>query len=81
MAKGYESYTKQFSKVNNEFPLSHTNKIINADSLSVLQQLPDNCVDLVFTSPPYNFGMGYDTHDDQTDWPKYFEMLWKIFDE
>lgn len=81
MADGYKSYSKAFSKINKEFPESHTNKIINADSLSVLKQLPDNCVDLVFTSPPYNFGMGYDTHDDNTDWPKYFDMLWSIFDE
>ena len=64
MANGYQLYSKTFSKVNNDFPLSHTNKIINDNSLTVLAQLPDNCVDLVFTSPPYNFGMGYDTHDD-----------------
>ncbi len=81
MAAGYKSYTKEFSKENNDFPLQYTNQIVNADSLSVLKQLPDNCVDLVFTSPPYNFGMGYDTHDDQTDWPSYFKMLWEIFDE
>ena len=58
MAEGYKAYTKEFSKTNNEFPLAFTNKIVNAESLSVLKQLPDNCVDLVFTSPPYNFGMG-----------------------
>jgi len=81
MANGYQLYSKTFSKVNNDFPLSHTNKIINDNSLTVLAQLPDNCVDLVFTSPPYNFGMGYDTHDDKTDWDKYFSMLWAIFDE
>ena len=54
MADGYQSYTKEFSKVNNDFPLQYINQIVNADSLSVLKQLPDNCVDLVFTSPPYN---------------------------
>lgn len=81
MAEGYKAYTKDFSTTNNDFPLAFTNKIINADSLAILKQLPDNCVDLVFTSPPYNFGMGYDTHDDKTDWPKYFDMLWAIFDE
>lgn len=81
MADGYRSYTKQFSDINNDFPLQYTNKIVHGDSLSVLKQLPDNCVDLVFTSPPYNFGMGYDTHNDKTDWPTYFKMLWEIFDE
>ena len=30
-----------------------TNKIINADCLDILKQLPDKCVDLVLTDPPY----------------------------
>jgi DNA modification methylase len=78
---GYETFSKEFDKLNNKTPIELTNKIICGDSLQVLKQLPDNCVDLVFTSPPYNFGMKYDTHNDQTDWKKYFEMLWAIFDE
>lgn len=81
MPNGYQSYIKKFSEVNHPFPEAWTNRVVQADSLSVLKQLPDNCVDLVFTSPPYNFGMGYDTHDDRTDWPTYFNMLWAIFDE
>lgn len=32
------------------------NKIINDDCLNVLKQLPNNCIDLVVTSPPYNIG-------------------------
>jgi modification methylase len=31
-----------------------SNKIICGDALKVMQQLPDNCIDLVVTSPPYN---------------------------
>ena len=81
MADGYQAYSKNFSTQNNSLPEEYTNKIINGNSLDVLKQLPDNCVDLVFTSPPYNFGMGYDTHNDKTDWPAYFKMLWEIFDE
>lgn len=30
------------------------NKIIQGDCLEVMRQLPDGCVDLVVTSPPYN---------------------------
>jgi len=30
------------------------NKIINADCLSTLPQIPDNSIDLVLTDPPYN---------------------------
>lgn len=32
---------------------SITNKIINADCMDILKQLPDKCIDLVLTDPPY----------------------------
>lgn len=32
----------------------YINKIINDDCLNVLKQLPDKCIDLVLTDPPYN---------------------------
>lgn len=32
------------------------NKIINADCMDILKQLPDKCIDLVLTDPPYNIG-------------------------
>jgi len=32
----------------------YLNKIICGDSLTVMRQLPDQCLDLVVTSPPYN---------------------------
>lgn len=32
------------------------NKIINADCLDILKQLPDKCIDLVLTDPPYGGG-------------------------
>ena len=34
------------------------NKIINADCLDILKQLPDKCIDLVLTDPPYGIGFG-----------------------
>ena len=34
-----------------------TNKIICADCMDILKQLPDKCVDLVLTDPPYGIGM------------------------
>ena len=34
------------------------NRIICADCLDILKQLPDKCIDLVLTDPPY--GIGYD---------------------
>ena len=33
--------------------MSYLNQIYHGDCLSVLKDVPDNTVDLVFTSPPY----------------------------
>ena len=35
----------------------YINKIINDDCLNVLKQLPDKCVDLVLTDPPYGINV------------------------
>jgi adenine-specific DNA-methyltransferase len=35
--------------------------IYNADCLSLLSKLPENCLDLTVTSPPYNIGKEYET--------------------
>lgn len=34
----------------------YINKIINADCMDILKQLPDKCIDLVLTDPPYGIG-------------------------
>ncbi|NMD00107.1 MAG: site-specific DNA-methyltransferase, partial [Bacteroidales bacterium] len=57
------------------------NKIICSDSLNILKKLPDNCIDLVFTSPPYNFGLDYNATNDAHHWEKYFKKLFEIFSE
>ncbi len=36
------------------FEEKYIDKIINGDSLSVMREMPDKCLDLVITSPPYN---------------------------
>ena len=36
------------------FPVDFVNKIICGDSLSIMKQMPDECLDLIVTSPPYN---------------------------
>lgn len=35
----------------------YINKIINADCMDILKQLPDKCIDLVLTDPPYGIGI------------------------
>ena len=36
------------------FEEKYINKIINGDAITVMQDMPNSCVDLVVTSPPYN---------------------------
>ncbi len=79
--KHYYSYGNNFSKENVDIPKEFENRVICADSLELLKKLPDNCVDIIFTSPPYNFGLDYDSHNDTAMWDDYFDMLFKIFAE
>lgn len=54
------------------------NTIINADCLDILKQLPDKCIDLVLTDPPYNASnskMNFSEksyHSINEDWDKRF---------
>lgn len=77
----YYAKNNNFSKQNNSFPDKFVNQIICGDSIKILKELPDNCIDLVFTSPPYNFGLDYENHKDEIDWNIYFEQLFIIFKE
>lgn len=70
-----------FIETNNNFPVEFQDQIITGDSEEELKNLPDNCVDLVFTSPPYNFGLDYGEHQDGVDWKQYFEKLFAVFKE
>jgi DNA modification methylase len=77
----YYAQDNKFSKINNEFPSEFLNKVICGDSLDVLKKVPDNCVDLIFTSPPYNFGLDYEANNDSHHWNNYFNNLFMIFQE
>lgn len=77
----YYAQDNNFSKHNNEIPNEFINKIIVGDSEVVLKKLPENCIDLIFTSPPYNFGLEYENHKDGIDWNQYFDKLFAIFKE
>lgn len=59
----------------------YLNKIICGDSENILKELPENSIDLVFTSPPYNFGLDYEKNADDHFWQDYFEKLFRIFDQ
>lgn len=77
----FYAQNNKFSHINNELSDEFANKILCDDSEKVLKQLPDNCIDLIFTSPPYNFGLDYSSTDDDDGWKNYFDKLFAIFDE
>lgn len=57
------------------------NEIICSDSLVALKEMDDESVDIVLTSPPYNYGVEYDTHDDGRDADEYLEQILAVFVE
>ena len=59
------------------------NKIYNEDFLKGANKIKDNSIDIVFTSPPYNFdnNIEYDLYQDDLDWDKYFSFLYKAWKE
>lgn len=48
-----------------------TNKIINGDCIDVMSDMPEGCIDLIVTSPPYGVGINYDVHDDDMEFSEY----------
>ena len=57
------------------------NKIINADCMDILKQLPDKCIDLVLTDPPYNVGIKYNTYNDNQSYEEYKQFCRNWFYE
>ena len=49
------------------------NTVINGDSIEVMKDMPESFVDLIVTSPKYNVGIDYDTHDDRMSMDDYWE--------
>ena len=51
-----------------------TNKIIQGNCVKVMANLPESCVDLIVTSPPYNVGIDYDSYDDKKSMEDYWQF-------
>jgi site-specific DNA-methyltransferase (adenine-specific) len=62
------------------------NQIINGDCLEVMKGLPDKCIDLIITSPPYNLGKTHHTGNNRfksysqynDDMPEELYQQWQI---
>jgi DNA modification methylase len=77
---------KQLPRVLN-YPPSATegewwkDQIICGDSKTILRAMPDECVHLAITSPPYNVGLEYDSHNDKMPYEEYLEWLMPFWRE
>ncbi len=79
--KYYYAKKNTFSTDVNKIENKYLNNIICGDSENVLKTIAENSIDLVITSPPYNFNIKYNEYDDIVNWDKYFDKLFRIFDE
>ena len=51
-----------------------TGKIINGDCVEVMKTLPEGCIDLIVTSPPYNANIKYDEYNDGLSMEEYWDF-------
>lgn len=57
-------------------PKKYHNRIVNNDVMSVLRDLPDDCVDMIYGDPDYNVGVDYDGRKFTSSWDDY--VRWYI---
>ena len=57
------------------------NQVINGDCVEVMKTLPEACIDLIVTSPPYSVNISYDVYDDNTTLEQYLDFSKKWLEE
>ena len=56
-------------------------QIICGDSRAVLHAIPSESIHLAITSPPYNVGLQYDSHNDKMPYDEYLQWLMSFWSE
>jgi len=59
----------------NKFYETDNGILYNGNCINILQTLPENSIDLVVTSPPYNVGIQYSDWDDTLSLENYFDFM------
>ena len=74
----YEDFPteKKVKYVENTIPKEYLNKIF-CKSSERMEELPDNSVHLMVTSPPYNVGKEYDQNLSFTEYREFLKSVWK----
>ncbi len=81
--KGTKAANLSLHASNPEAIEAYENTIICGDAARVLPAIPDRSIDIIITSPPYNFGHHYagDLATDTREWNDYFAGLNAIWTE
>jgi len=64
-----------------EFNKKILNKILLGDALEILKKLPDECIHVAITSPPYNLDMPYKNHKDTMPYDEYLKWMKEVWKE
>ena len=64
-----------------KYPDDFLNKIICGDCLEVMKEMPDECVDLIVTSPPYNNWRNRRTQKKREDYWRRTNIIYGNFDD
>ncbi len=58
---------------------SYLNRIFCADCVEGMRQhLPEGCVDVIVTSPPYNIGVRYGSYSDDMPFGEYLDWMGEV---
>ena len=62
-------------------PEEYKNQVINKDVIEVLKELPDNCLDMVYSDPDYNVGINYAGKNYTKKWNEYIDWYIELIRE
>lgn len=60
---------------------NYRNNVFNKDVITVLKELPDNSIDMVYGDPDYNVGINYSGKNYTQKWDKYIEWYIELAKE
>jgi len=63
-----------------KYPEDFINKIICGDCLEVMEEMPDGCVDLIVTDPPWNVKKDYGIYKDNLSAKEYRDYIYQLKD-
>lgn len=63
------------------FPQKYRNRVVNDDVMAVLQDLPDDCVDMIYGDPDYNVGVAYEGQAFTSSWDDYVQWYINLAQE